>query len=43
MLDWYTNRNYVVDAIPDDVVSQLTHQQKIVYRVPEKQGDILSV
>jgi AraC-like DNA-binding protein len=43
VLDWYSNRNYVVDAIPDDIVSQLIHKQKIVYRVPEKQGYVLSV
>jgi hypothetical protein len=43
VLDWYTNRNYVVDAIPEDILSQLIHKQKIVYRVPEKQGDILSI
>lgn len=43
VLDWYTNRNYVVEGIPEDIVAQLTYKQKIVYRVPDKQGDVLSV
>lgn len=43
VLDWYTNRNYVVEGIPEDIVAQLTYKQKIVYRVPDKQGDVLSI
>lgn len=43
VLDWYTNRNYVVEGVPENIATQLTYKQKIVYRVPDKQGDVLSV
>jgi len=43
VLDWYTHRNYIIDNIPEDILPHLTHKQKIVYRVPDKQGDLLSI
>lgn len=43
VLDWYSNRNYLVEGIPEDIFAQLAHKQKIVYHVPEKNGNILSV
>ncbi len=43
VLDWYTHKNYLVESVPDDISEEIVHKQKIVYRIPEKQGDVLSV
>lgn len=43
VLDRYTSKNLIVDAIPDDVFATLEHKQKIVYRVQDKNQEILSI
>ena len=43
VLDRYTSKNLIVDNIPDDVFATLEHKQKIVYRVQDKNQEILSI
>lgn len=43
VIDWYTSKNIKVDWIPEDIFSTLTHKQKIVYRVQDKQQDTFSI
>ena len=43
VLDRYTSKNLIVDNIPDAIFDELQHREKIVYRVQDKNQEILSI
>lgn len=35
-LDWYTNKNFLISNVPDEVVDKLRHGDKVVYDSPDQ-------